>query len=598
MGKRLSVIIPTYNRRHVLERTLPALSAQDLPREEYEVIVLVDGSTDGTVELLRAWRPDYAFRVLEATHRGPSASRNTGIRAAVGDLILFLDDDLIAIPNLLRQHCEAHFGSQPRVVHGPIYIADGSSQTIIRHVVENFYRSYYHSLNPEMELHYPEGLASSMSVLSSLANSSMSRDVLLRSGGFDEQILTAEDLELGIRLWKMGASFRFMPTAIAYEYYVKSSREYLSGQAESLGAGELRVSRKHPEYRPYSRMSPFAEASVPKRWLRSALMGPPLSLVPLIFPPLRFEKWIYRWTPLRRLFVHFFRIAERITRLRGALDAAGSWNNLRNEFDRQAPALLYHHVGPQLPGDLQAISVSPQHFERQMRWLARRGYTGITAIDWLRWRRNGSGLPEKPIIITFDDAYADTAECALPILRRYGFGAVIFVVTGLVGGTNCWDEARGSSTRRLMTAEQIRYWSRQGIEFGAHSRTHADLSRLSASDIATEVVGSKKDLSSLLGSPPICFAYPYGAYNEVVRDLVQSEFDLAFGVDEGINYLRSDPHGMRRIHIGPTTSVLEFALCVHRGKIKQFRDLRARLALRSRFRSLLGQITGRFSHQG
>ena len=76
-----------------------------------------------------------------------------------------------------------------------------------------------------------------------------------------------------------------------------------------------------------------------------------------------------------------------------------------------------------------------------------------------RWRREGKGLPDKPVLLTFDDGYADLAEYALPVLRRYGFGAGVFIVTGQVGGTNAWDEARSSGTHHLLTREQIRYWA-------------------------------------------------------------------------------------------------------------------------------------------
>src|ERR1700722_2374074 len=183
---KLSVIIPTFNRRHVLERTLPALLAQDLPAEDYEILIVMDGSNDGTVELLRGWKPKFAFRALEAPHRGPGAARNVGIRAATGELVLFLDDDLIAGPDLLRQHCASHSGSDFDIIHGPIYVAAESSQTIIRHVVERRYESYYRNLNPAMRLRFPEGIPASIAVLSSLVNSSMPRDLLVRSDGFDE----------------------------------------------------------------------------------------------------------------------------------------------------------------------------------------------------------------------------------------------------------------------------------------------------------------------------------------------------------------------------------------------------------------------------
>ena len=76
---RISVIIPTYNRRHVLERTLPGVLAQDFPPQDYEVIVVVDGATDGTTELLRDLKPKCSLRVLESHHRGAGAARNVGV---------------------------------------------------------------------------------------------------------------------------------------------------------------------------------------------------------------------------------------------------------------------------------------------------------------------------------------------------------------------------------------------------------------------------------------------------------------------------------------------------------------------------------------
>jgi GT2 family glycosyltransferase len=371
---RLSVVIPTFNRRQVLERTLPALLAQDLAPEDYEVIVVMDGSTDGTAELLRDWKPKCAFRALEAPHRGPSAARNVGIRAAVGELVLFLDDDLMGVPDLLRQHLAAHSDSEPRVVHGPIYIAPGSSESIIRYLSEIGYEGYYRSLNPDKELRYPEDFSPSIAVLSSMANSSIPREILLQCGGFDEQILAAEDLELGLRLWRMGIPFRFRPSAITYEHYVKSSWQYLVWQSRTLAAGDIRVCRKHPEYRPHSVLSSFAETRLSRRWLRRALMQTPISPVPLLAFPLRFERWFYRFAPMRRLGLRLLHTAERLTRLRSAVKAAGSWKALEAEFGRSSPGLMYHHVGPPRPGTPPQWTVSPEQFERQIRWLARCGY--------------------------------------------------------------------------------------------------------------------------------------------------------------------------------------------------------------------------------
>ena len=139
-------------------------------------------------------------------------------------------------------------------------------------------------------------------------------------------------------------------------------------------------------------------------------------------------------------------IGRRIEELRAALRETGSWKSFERQFMMRLGVLSYHHVGPQQPGTLLSLTVSPERFERQVRWLARHGYQGINPADWLRWRREGKGLPDKPVLFTFDDGYADLVDYALPVLRRYGFGAVVYVVTRQLGGTNAWDEVRGSGT--------------------------------------------------------------------------------------------------------------------------------------------------------
>ena len=583
---RISVIIPTYNRRHVLDRTLPGVLAQDFPPQDYEVIVVMDGSTDDTAELLRDLKPKCSLRVLESQHLGAGAARNLGIRAAVGELVLFLDDDLITTPGLLRQHYSAHAGADPSVVQGRMYIAPDSSQTIIRNAIERIGVDYYARISPDMGLRFPEGM-SSVYVLSYLVNSSMPRDVLVRCGGFDEQFLAAEELDLGLRLWKMGLSFRYRPDAIVYEYYVKSSAAYLQSQARALGAGDLRASRKHYEYRPYCGLSTWAESHAGKRWLLKALTRLPISLIPLMSLPLRMEKSFYRFETIRKWASRLLNWTSTVAHLEGALGVAGSWKALEDEFERSCSSLLYHHVGPARPGTKRELTVSPERFERQIRWLARRGYAGIKPSDWLNWIRRGTSLPKKPILVTFDDAYADTADHALPILRKYGFSAAVFVVTERLAATNTWDEVQGCGTLQLMTGEQIQYWARQGIEFGAHSRTHPHLSKLPASELAAEVVGSKDDLTALLGYPPVSFAYPYGEYNDAVCDLVRGNFDLAFSVEEGLNYLSGDPHLLRRAYVGPGDSLIEFALSVRRGGIRRLRDWRIKLALRTRLKRAL-----------
>ena len=268
---------------------------------------------------------------------------------------------------------------------------------------------------------------------------------------------------------------------------------------------------------------------------------------------------------LQDVTLRVFEKARRIARLRRALSAEGPWETLEGEFGKGCPALYYHHVGPFRPGTHRTLTVPPRLFERQMQWLLRQGYVGIGPSQWLRWLSDGAALPNKPIMLTFDDAYEDLAEYALPILRRYGFSCCVFVVTRLMGGTNCWDEAEGCGTLQLLSADEIRSWAGKGIEFGAHSRTHADLTRLSGEQLMDEVVGSKNDLENLLESPVASFAYPYGNHNEEVRALVRSNFGLAFTTVDGINYAQSDQHLLRRIYVGPNDPLVEFAWSIRWG---------------------------------
>ena len=571
---KLSVIIPTFNRLRALERTVPALLAQDLPAPEYELIFVVDGSTDGTLEMLRALKPACGLRILEQKNRGPAAARNAGIQAAQGELVLFLDDDIVCGPDLLRRHVEAHAGRGHLVVHGPIFVDPGSPATLIRYATEDWYKLYYDSIAARGDLSLPRDFFL-------ISNSSVPRSLLLAAGGFDEFIPAHEDFDLGIRLANLGARFHYDAKAVAHELFVKSTHDFLASDCRRLGRAEVLLCRKHPHYRPYSWLATSAETS---RLKRLGLRFPfTLTCVGL---PL----WIAEKLDLRRLGIRLMQLARRVVSERAAMREAGSWRALRREFGTKLPVLMYHHVGPQRPGTIPSLTVTPEAFEWQMRWLAHHGYTCIRPADWLRWCKEGSALPEKPVLLTFDDGYADLVEFALPVLKRNGFGAVVYVVTQRA--TNTWDEARGSATHRLMTLEQIREWAAHGIDFGAHSRSHADLTQLTPAELHGEVAGSGDDLRQALGSRVPSFAYPFCFYNDDVRRCVSEHFALAVTCAEGLNTLATDLFTLRRTMVQPGDTRFDFAARVRRGW-SPLEHLRRRTRLRSRLRdasrSLLGQ---------
>jgi len=228
----------------------------------------------------------------------------------------------------------------------------------------------------------------------------------------------------------------------------------------------------------------------------------------------------------------------------------------------------------------------PERFEDQVRHLFRWGFTAITACRWHDWLRSGAPLPEKPIILTFDDGYADLAEHAFPVLRRYGFEATVFVVTRRIGGENDWDAGLDIPPIPLLTAEQLNAWSRNGIEFGAHGRTHVDLTGLSPALLEEEVGGSQADLEAILQRRVTSFAYPFGHVTDAVVECTRRHYDLGLSCIEGVNTLATDPLLLRRSMPQPSDFMLDFAMRARLG-YSPLHDLRSRLQIRSRLRKLL-----------
>ena len=435
---KLSVVIPTYNRRAVLiSQTLPAMFRQDMAAGEFEIIIVVDGSTDGTVQALRELQPPCSLQIIEQPNRGPSAARNNGVQAARSELLFFVDDDIICGPHLFQQHIAAHGGSEPVVVYGPISNAPGAPPSILKNANDLWYEKYCAALDSQDQSKPFEN-----NFL--ISNSSMLRSTLLDCGGFDENMTAKEDYELGIRLWQRGVRFRVMPNARAYELSVKSWQTFLFHDGKIFGQTEVRLSRKHPDYRPQSvLLTSFSRTVWWRRLPRRIVLQFPTSPVYLLTPAIWVCNKLCRIPAMQKAGLRLLEIGRRFTELRAALKEAGSWKGFQREFAATLPVLLYHHVGPAQPGTHASLTVSPTRFERHVRWLAWRGYRGICPADWLRWLNEGKGLPDKPVLFTFDDGYADLAEFALPVLRRYGFGAAVFIVTRQLGGTN----ALGRSTR-------------------------------------------------------------------------------------------------------------------------------------------------------
>lgn len=583
----VSIIIPTYNRRDVIARTLPTVFEQEFPADDFEVIAVVDGSADGTADMLRAYTPSCGFRIIEQTNKGPAAARNVGIAAALGHLILFLDDDIRCERTLLAHHVLAHDGSTPLVVHGPIFVAPESPRTLATFVARAAAEELHNRLAPFTQLELPQ-------YADLICNSSISRKTLIAAGGFDELMpFQRDDCELGIRLWKMGAQFRYQKNAVAYEVFVKSSRDFATHDAAQCGKGEVRLCKKHPEFRPYSALANVGGGHISKRVLRRIAVGSMF-----VHHLMSFSIWIaerLKWiSPIKIAGVCLLKTHRRLVFLRSAVNEAGSYVALQRTYGVRLPVLLYHNIALRGSATTEpSMTISPSQFKKQVHWLAKNGYTPIRPSDWLAWCRTGRVLPRKPVLLTFDDAYVGVEKYALPVLNQYGFHAAVFVVTTQVGGMNEWERRIGRlGTDRLMTAQQIAWWASKGIEFGAHSRTHVDLTLLSEYQLTEEVDGSSRDLEAVVRVRIVSFAYPYGRYNEVVTKRTHRSFDLAFTCDEGLNYLQTNTCLLQRTMAQPGDLLIDFACRIWFGW-SPVTTARSRLRVRSRIKRLVSATFGK-----
>jgi GT2 family glycosyltransferase/peptidoglycan/xylan/chitin deacetylase (PgdA/CDA1 family) len=569
---RLSVVVPTFQRREVLARTLPTMLDPAMPAGSYEIVVVVDGSTDGTAEML-AGRFAGSVRTLLRANAGPAAARNTGIQAARGDIILFLDDDLLCPSGLLTAHLEAH-AAGPRAVFGPVLGLEGggTAAAVSRIALETYYSRMRDCWDPNTS---PTAYVA--------PNTSVPREVLVRAGGFDTRFARAhEDADLGLRLRAAGLPFMYLPDSPVHQLYTKDGRALASVDAALHGAGEVLLCRTHPGQRRHSFLARAGEGSVPRRATRAACARSPLPAEWLLRP----VSWIAEQLPFSEM--HRLRLAllsrrGYAARLRAAAAAGGGWPALVREFGQRCPALLYHHVGPAQPGMPASLTVAPGQFERQMRFLHRRGYTAISARRWLDWMEAAVPLPPRPFILTFDDGYADLAEHAFPVLRRLGFSATVFVVAGRIGGSNDWDAPVRAPVHRLLDRESLVKWSAEGMEFGSHTNTHARLDNDSA---LPEIRSSRIALEDVLQTEVRTFAYPWGIAPPAARVEAASSYSLAFGIGDGVNTLATDPFLQRRTMVQCSDTLLDLELRASIGWSPPS-WMRSRLRLRSRVRTLL-----------
>jgi peptidoglycan/xylan/chitin deacetylase (PgdA/CDA1 family)/glycosyltransferase involved in cell wall biosynthesis len=479
-----------------------------------ELIVVVDGSPDGTAAALRAIDLPFPFAIVEQANGGAAAARNHGAGLAKNDILLFLDDDMIADPDLLVEHARLHRDGAEAVIGDTPIHPDSPDGFLPRSVSR-----WITSTRVQSPLSPFDIFSGQLSVR---------RKLFGKLGGFDAKLTRGdafgnEDSDFGVRLLA-GHDVRHNPAALSRQVYVVTPREFME-RARRAAIADVHFMRKHPKlarelferkgyWRPLTRLVYRPLAQVPG--LAALISRAALAIADVALK-----------TP--------FRSSRAVARLFSGARAISYWSELGMlgwlPVSRSVLTLCYHAIEDQSDDPVLApYGVPPERFARQLDSLRERGFTFISPNQLTAFLETGAPLPSRPVLLTFDDGYADLADVARNVLQPRGIDALVFAVTG--SRTNEWDQPYGAKVRPLLTGRQRDLLQSLGVEIGSHSRAHREMPLLDGEELASEVEGSAADLAAG-GDRPRFFAYPFGAFDARSRQaVIDAKYSAAFGTGQ------------------------------------------------------------------
>ena len=541
----LSVIIPTYNRAGRLKACLEALAHQTQAATDFEVIVVVDGSTDETANMLANLEIPFALRVLHQANSGQHIARNHGAAHARGRYCLFLDDDIMAETQLVAEHLRLHRQQENVVGIGQITIKIARPDWFTQRFAKGWYE-HYRQLNQAMrQPSWPDGYGGNISV---------SHASFMAVGGFATDIRRSHDIEFTYRLGQRGLRFVYLSQAIAQQDEHKRSRELIVDAVKS-GTAWVTLCQRHPPMLP-ELLGPLGNINTREALLREFFWRFGLSpwLLFWLGNFLARTHWGDKWYKLLFTFSYWWGVRQ-------AIPDRETWQRMV----QGVPILMYHAFGQ--PGERASQFVVPiRQFARQMAWLKRLNYHALSLEDYIQYRLQHQLPPPRTVVLTIDDGYAEIATLVEPILRRYDFPATVFLVSGKIGGRNDWTDDASLAGRPLMDWPAIKEISYPGIQFGAHTQAHPHLTDLQPAGARAQIAGAKADLEHELQRPVTTFAYPYGEYNEQVEALVaDAGFLGGCTVDSNANSWSTPLTRLRRLEVEGNWSLPRFLLILRMG---------------------------------
>jgi glycosyltransferase involved in cell wall biosynthesis len=261
----VSVIVPTRERRAALQRMLESLSRQTAAAETFEVIVAIDGSTDGTEEMLGSFEAPFALRRLSGPRRGRAAACNAAFALARGEIVIVLDDDMTVVPEFVERHRCHHSPGSRLCVLGAVPVELNRSSARAARYVQAKFANHLARLPEADHLNLPRSFYT--------GNASLRAEVLREAGGFDESftVYGNEDVELALRLRATGVELRYDPDALAHQEYDKDLRG-LERDTFEQGRSTVLLARSHPDAFAKLRLATPRDNSRPWLVLRSVLL--------------------------------------------------------------------------------------------------------------------------------------------------------------------------------------------------------------------------------------------------------------------------------------------------------------------------------------
>jgi GT2 family glycosyltransferase/peptidoglycan/xylan/chitin deacetylase (PgdA/CDA1 family) len=517
VSARFSIIIPTYQRRDVLVETVQAIAGLETPWP-CELVVVVDGSTDGSAEAARAVPVPFPVRVVVQDNRGAAAARNHGAAEAHGEVLLFLDDDMVVDQRLLVEH-DAVLRAGADAVIGHIPLHPDSPRNLLSSGVDQWARERHERLvRNRGQLSLGDLLTGQLSVR---------REVFQRAGGFDETFnargqFGAEDTDFLHRLLRSSAVVRYAPGAVTHQRYVVTPEQNLR-QWRQGGRADAVLVRKHPDLLPellQGHRAGTPSGRLLSRWAHVV----PSRLGRALAAPVVARAASGRIDPMT---------GWAFTRVRDACYWRGVHGGGGFDLTGRAPVVLAYHAVEKLDDPvIGEWCVTSEQLELHVDALADAGFTFVGLSDLLAQFHGGAAIPPRSVLLTFDDAYASLLDGALPVTAPRGIPAVVFVVGEQVGGCNQWDVERGAVQLPLLDADQLRELVAHGWSLGVHSGTHAHLTQQDTAGLERELDRPLRDLRAMgLPVEPVV-AYPYGEHDVSVRSATRrAGYTAAFALE-------------------------------------------------------------------